>query len=761
MSSIQASEQVDEFEWLEEVEGKAALDWVRAHNVTNDSEDFKTLKQKIREILDSNEKIPYVEKGPDGFYYNLWKDKTNVLGLWRRTSLSEYKKKGSGPISWETVLDVDEVSRKENKTWVWHGAQFLREKVSFDNSYRCLISLSRGGADADETREFNLTSKEWSSTGASSPVLEASKEKSTKVVTNAFFRPESKGALAWKDENTVYVYTDFGPDASGKNSLTESGYPRIVKEWKRGQPLKDAKIVYEGLHDDMFISASYNRKMKRTFVSRTIAFYNDEVYLVNEDYSLTLLAVPNSANKEVHNNFLFLELRKDWKDFVAGSLIATDFNEFLKDQEGSQWDILFSPKNNVSLSSFCFTENYVVMNLLDNVKSKIVLARPTNSSDSLDDNWLIKELNTNAGLSSIVVTPVDSDSEDTLFLTITDFLTPSTLSLVDLSPLTIQSFPATVASPDGKCSCVTVGLLAGNPKIEFLKSLPSFFESKDHMIEQLWATSDDGTKIPYFCVRPKDMEFDSFNPTLLYGYGGFEVAMLPYYAAGVGTAWLNHTFNVSPVSKDTSNSLKRERKGTFVLANIRGGSEFGPSWHQAALKGNRHKAYQDFSSVAKDLVSRKITQPKLLGCNGGSNGGLLTGNMLTQYADLFGAIVIQVPLLDMKRYNKLLAGASWMAEYGNPDIPEEWAFLKTFSPYHLLQERPDIITPPTLITTSTRDDRVHPSHARKMAALMLKLNKDITYYENIEGGHGGAANSEQQAHMSALLYCFLWSKLRL
>lgn len=753
----------DEFEWLETVEGKEALEWVRSHNVVNTSPEFLQVKQRLCEILDSDNKIPYVEKGPDGLVYNLWKDKTNKLGLWRRTTFDEYQKKDT---KWEIILDIDLLSKQEGKTWVWHGAKFLSDPK--DGSYRCLVNLSRGGADADETREFDLTSKTWVTLSVPEGVADLDLGLGLGVGVGrdrGFFRPEAKGGVSWKDADTVYVYTDFG-----SNTLTDSGYPRIVKEWKRGQDLKDAFIIYEGQQTDMYIAAVYNRSCKRSFVSRTIAFYNDELYLLNDDKTLTLLQVPNSANKEVQNDFLFLELRTSWKGFAAGSLIATGLTKFLTDQENAVWETLFSPTEdkNVTLSSFCFTKNYVIMNLLDNVKSKIVLATPSDVlnnlnrvslSDTNDDHkvsWLKKEFKTKSGLSNIVVSPVDSEEEDTFFLTLTNFLTPSTLSLVDLSPLRMEIFPTTV-DQQGHLSCVMLGqpwmdletaALRGTPRVERLKSLPSFFDSSHHLIEQLWSVSDDGTKIPYFCVRPKDMEFDSLNPTLLYGYGGFEVSILPNYSAGLGAAWLDHSF-------------ANNRRGVYVVANIRGGAEFGPSWHQAALKANRHRAYEDFSSVAKDLVHRKITQAKLLGCTGASNGGLLTGNMLTQYPELFGAIVIQVPLLDMLRYHKLLAGASWMAEYGNPDLPEEWAFIKTFSPYHLLQTRPDLELPPTLITTSTRDDRVHPGHARKMVALMLKLNKDITYYENIEGGHGGAANSEQQAHMLALLYSFLQEKLRL
>ena len=303
---------------------------------------------------------------------------------------------------------------------------------------------------------------------------------------------------------------------------------------------------------------------------------------------------------------------------------------------------------------------------------------------------------------------MDPDDSNALWLTSTDFLSPTTLSIVEV----------------------------GNAP-EVLKSNPVFFDGSQDVIEQHFATSKDGTQVPYFLVRPKNLKLDGKTPTLLYGYGGFEISLTPSYSGAIGKGWL-------------------EKGGVYVLANIRGGGEYGPRWHQAALKANRHKAYEDFAAIADDLVARKITSPRHLGTMGGSNGGLLMGNMLTQYPEKFGAIVVQVPLLDMKRYNHLLAGASWMAEYGNPDT-SDWDFIQTFSPYHLFDASKDY--PPTLFTTSTKDDRVHPAHARKMMAKMEAAGKNVRYYENIEGGHGGAANNAQAAHMSALAYTFLWQQL--
>ncbi|MGO1893440.1 MAG: prolyl oligopeptidase family serine peptidase, partial [Luteimonas sp.] len=363
------------------------------------------------------------------------------------------------------------------------------------------------------------------------------------------------------------------------------------------------------------------------------------------------------------------------------------------------------PTETTSLAGATFTANHLVLNVLDDVKNRLSVLTPG------EDGWERSEFPDVPEFGTISVRAVDSDESDAVWLTVTDYLTPSTLMLADL---------ATGGAP------------------EELKSMPEFFDASTHVAEQHFATSQDGTRVPYFLVHPKDMELDGRNPTLLYGYGGFEISLTPGYSAGTGKAWL-------------------EDGGVYAVANIRGGGEYGPRWHQAALKENRHRAYEDFAAVAKDMIERGITSPEHLGIRGGSNGGLLTGNMLTQYPELFGAVVIQVPLLDMQRYHKLLAGASWMAEYGDPDKPEEWEFIKTFSPYHLFD--PEQEYPPTILLTSTRDDRVHPGHARKMHAKMLEAGKDVRYYENIEGGHGGAANNRQAAHMDALFYTFLWQQL--
>ena len=667
----------DPYQWLEDVTGDKPLDWVRAQNAKTDAAlastpEFKAMEAGIREVLDSDAKIPGVQKIGD-WYYNFWKDRNHERGIWRRTTLEEYRKPNP---AWETIIDLDALNKAEGENWVWHGADCLRPDYN-----RCLVALSRGGADADVTREFDVASKRW--------------------VEGGFFRPEAKGALGWIDRDTVYVYSDFGA-----GTMTESGYPRVVKRWKRGTPLESAQVVYEGKADDMYIAAYHDDTpgFERDFVSRTLAFYNDELYLVGKDGKLAKVDAPNSANKGVKRQWLTLELREPWtvggKTYPAGSLLATDFDGFMAGKR--EFDVLFEPTDSTSLASYSWTKSHLVLNVLDDVKNRLSVLTPT------AQGWKRGEFVGAPAFGTLGVSAVDDDESDAVWLTATDYLTPTTLSLVQLGQAPEQ-----------------------------LKAMPSFFDGSNDVIEQHFATSRDGTRVPYFLVRPKGLKADGSNPTLLYGYGGFEIALTPGYSGGLGRSWL-------------------DRGGVYAVANIRGGGEYGPRWHQAALKANRHKAYEDFAAVAQDLIDRRITSPRHLGVQGGSNGGLLTGNMLTQYPELFGAVVVQVPLLDMKRYNKLLAGASWMAEYGNPDTAD-WEFIRTFSPYHLFD--PGKSYPPVIFTTSTRDDRVHPGHARKMAAKMIEAGKDVTYYENIEGGHGGAANNAQAAHMAALAYSFLWQRL--
>ncbi|HLS04179.1 MAG TPA: prolyl oligopeptidase family serine peptidase [Actinomycetales bacterium] len=681
----------DPYLWLEDVEGEEALAWVRERNEEKAAElsarpDFTATKERIRAVLDSDEKIPGVAKIGDHFY-NFWRDKNHVRGIWRRTTLASYR---TGNPEWETVLDIDALNEAEGENWVWQGARILREIDPDTGDFvrrRALIHLSRGGADASVTREFDLVDKTW--------------------VAGGFELSESKGGISWIDRDAVFVYTDFGP-----GTMTTSGYPRQVKRWQRGTDLAQAHLIYEGLETDMFIGAHHDTTpgFQRSFVSRALEFYASEEYLLGPNDELIKIEVPDSAEIAVRREWLTIELREDWQlgetTYPAGALLATKFESFLAGER--ELEVLYEPDAASSLVGYSWTRNHLIVNTLVDVVNKIEILTPGESGFTRRP---FPDLPATGSIGIAAVDPLESDD---LWLTVTDFLTPTTLSLATLAE---------------------TGDVVGR---ESLKASPKFFDAAGLVAEQFFTISDDATRVPYFVVRRADLKFDGSAPTLLYGYGGFEISLTPTYSGGLGAGWL-------------------ERGGVYVMANIRGGGEYGPTWHQGALKEKRHRAYEDFAAVARDLVARKITSHQHLGIQGGSNGGLLTGNMLTHYPELFGAVVSQVPLLDMKRYNKLLAGASWMAEYGDPDDAQQWEFIKTFSPYHLFDAQNSY--PPVLFTTSTRDDRVHPGHARKMAALMMAANCDVTYYENIEGGHGGAANNEQAAHMSALAYEFLWEHL--
>jgi prolyl oligopeptidase len=675
----------DPYLWLEDVAGDRALAWVRERNaasrrVLEAEPGFGPTRDRIRAILDSKDKIPQIKRRGDWFY-NLWQDAKNPRGLWRRTTLAEFRKPEP---AWETVLDLDALGKAEGENWVWAGATVLGP------DYRhALVELSRGGADAAVVREFDTVEK--------------------KFVAGGFSLPEAKSSVSWEaDRNTVLVGTDFGP-----GSLTDAGYPRIVKRWQRGQPLAQAVTLFEAQKTDVgaWISVDRAPGFERTVFTRAIDFYRSEQFLL-QGTQLVKLPKPEDATASFWREHAFMELRSDWtvagRTWPRGSLLVADAKAFVAGR--AQWQALFTPTATRSLAGFTSTASKLVVNVLDNVASRLEEWTPSASG------WTRREVAA-PHPGTLSVQPLHDDLlkndplAEQLLLSYTDFLTPDSLMLAT----------------------------AGRDGLETLKSRPRFFDTTGMRVEQRFATSRDGTRVPYFVVWPKGAEADGRNPTLLYGYGGFEVSMQPYYSGGIGSSWL-------------------AQGGVYVLANIRGGGEFGPGWHQAAVKLNKQKSYDDFAAVAQDLVAAKITQPAQLGIMGGSNGGLLVGAVMLQRPELFGAVVSQVPLLDMKRYHLLLAGASWMAEYGNPDDPAEWAALAKYSPYQNI--RPGQKLPALLLITSTRDDRVHPGHARKMAARLIEYGYSPLYYENIEGGHGGAADNAQRADMSALEFSFLWRTLK-
>ena len=670
INMTQASEN-DPYLWLENIDGDRAMAWVRGRNrdtreALAQGETFAASERRLRAILDSSDRIPYISKS-GLYYYNFWQDAEHPRGLWRRVTLDEYRKRDP---AWETILDVDALAQEESENWVFAGAEFL--EPTYD---RCLIALSRGGADAVVVREFDLSTRSF--------------------VPDGFYLPESKGAFSWAGKDRLFVARDFGAD-----TMTDSGYPRIVKLWRRGEALGDAEVVFEGRQKDVMVGAyaTLVPEYEAEFVYRRIDFYNNNLF-VRRGGELRAIEIPSDATARIHRGRLFITLDSDWtigaRTHAAGSLVVTDFERFLAGER--KLDVLYRPSPAGSLAHYSPTRNHVLINVLENVRNRVYVATPTR------DGWTRTDLTAAEGMQTLSVAAVDPHGDDRYFIGSADYITPSALSL---------------------------GTVGGSSTV--LKRMPAMFDAGGLSISQQWTTSKDGTRVPYFLVR--DPKATGPRPTLLYGYGGFEISMTPEYSPGVGAMWL-------------------EQGGVYVVANIRGGGEFGPAWHQAALKANRLRAYEDFIAVAEDLVRRAITTPGQLGMMGGSNGGLLAGNMLTMRPDLFGAIVAQVPLLDMRRYHELLAGASWMAEYGDPDNPEEWAFIRSFSPYHNLD--PETRYPPLLVMTSTRDDRVHPGHARKMAAKMTDQGHSVLYYENIEGGHAGAADNAQRTYMWALAYAFL------
>lgn len=741
----------DPHKWLEDVLGQAQLDWVKERNAEcistlGDPKDFDVYK-RILAILDSKEKIPraYRVGGKDGKYlYNFWQDDVHVQGIWRKCTLESYR---SASPAWTTVIDLDALpppTTDTAKTWVWHGSTLLDEGPA-GKCDRVLISLSPGGSDADTSREFDLVGEKW-----------------VDVQDGGYAMPTAaKTDLGYRSRDEVLVGTDFGADGS---CLTDSGYPRVVRSWRRGTPIEDAVTVFEGEQTDIAASqyAYHDRGFVHEMQLRSITFYTsaynyrrldaDKLRKTTADKDTTPFVpvpIPEDATFETFANSALISLRSEWKPpgcnitYSAGALLATPLDDVMK----NTWHkavLLFEPTDSKSLESKTCTKDFIVLSVLEDVRTNLVFWKYSSVSWTLQSSSDVSDAV--AVGETVDVQSLDRavDADNVLWLWRSGFLVPESLELSSAADCCQSS--------------------------EKLKSKPASFDASGLCVEQHFVSSLDGTKIPYFVMRSSKLAFDGSTPTLLDAYGGFEVSELPHYSGGVGVGWL-------------------EAGGVKVIANIRGGGEYGPKWHQAALKEKRHKAYEDVEAVAQDLIARKITSPSKLAVIGGSNGGLMVGNMLCRPAasSLFGAAVCQVPLLDMKVYSKLLAGASWMAEYGNPDISEEWAFLRRHSAYQMLRHDclglpevggPDVggnprsicaepgnaqkwVCPKVLFTTSTRDDRVHPGHARKMvAALQNEASPQgkaplVYYWENIEGGHGGAADNKQRAHMWALTYRFL------
>ncbi|VEI13546.1 prolyl oligopeptidase family serine peptidase [Trueperella bialowiezensis] len=690
---------------------------------------FKRRRKDVAKILAAKDKLVLGSKRGE-WIYNFHTDGDNPRGLWRRAKMADYLAKDQEKIGWEVLLDVDRLGKKEGESWVFHGASLLYP--SYD---RALITLSRGGSDSNVVREFDVAKKRF--------------------VKGGFERGESKGSMSWVDDSAVIVSGDFGA-----GSLTDSGYPRTARLWKRGTKLAKAPVIIEGEASDVIVGATYDPTpgFERLIAYRATDFRSTMMYDVDlaavrnaegvvPAEALRPFQLPHSAEVGALRDWALVTLRHDWEldghVFVAGSVLVLPYEAALAGPRAGDVRVLYKPTDSTAFLDVTATATGLVLTILDNVQTRILFAADphvagggaggdaggaasradgsvaggvasrADGSVAGGDKWQIVEVTPEAAqFATVSVAAVDPRESEDVWMTISDFLTPPTL------------YYGTVNQEELRA--------------RKLRSAPARFDAEGLEVRQMWAESADGTKVPYFAVgSPKVLDGKRRARVLLDGYGGFEVPRLPSYISTYGKVWL-------------------EEGGVYVVANIRGGGEFGPAWHQAALKENRNKAYEDFAAVAADLVDRGITKVSKLAAIGGSNGGLLMGNMYTTYPQLFGAIVCQVPLLDMKRYSHLLAGASWMEEYGNPDT-DDWEYMEQYSAYHNVGDGPH---PPILLTTSTRDDRVHPGHARKFHALLKDSGFETYLYENTEGGHAGAADIEQQALMTALVFSFLDKKLK-
>lgn len=674
--------------WLEDVEGDEALAWVRRQNERTLSDlqadpRYAGFEAAALEVLTSNDRIPYGTIR-DGQVYNFWQDDQHVRGLWRRTPLSSYR---AAEPAWDVILDVDALAEAEGTNWVFKGANVFRPEGA--DRYFALLSLSDGGKDAIVQREFDIESRTFVDAG--------------------FVTTEAKQGAAWIDVDHVLIGTDWGSEPDGGITVTESGYPFVVKRWTRGTPLFDAVEVLRGTPTDVGVWPFTIEQEDGSLLAGAVqsdSFFTSSYWLFTDDGTVQWPIPPRATpNGIAHGRFIF-SLEQDWQpgevEFLSGDLVAFDLASFLDSYELPAVELVFRPSAAQAVNGIAVAAGATFLSISDNVIGRVLTIEPR------DQGWVTRPVEL-PGTGDVGIAFADR-KEATVLLNYEDFLTPSSLLSLDSQTGTIEP----------------------------LKALPASFDSADLIVEQHSAVSSDGTTVPYFVVRRSDIAFDGTTPTLLYGYGGFQISLGPSYSGTIGRNWLT-------------------QGGAYVLANIRGGGEFGPEWHQAGLRTNRQRVYDDFIAVGESIVASGLTSPAHLGIMGGSNGGLLMGVMLNQRPDLWSAVVVQVPLLDMLRYHLLLAGASWVDEYGSPDDPEERAFLETISPYQNFDAAKPYPSP--FFVTSTKDDRVHPGHARKLAKKFEDAGLEFLYYENIDGGHSAAANQTEAAKRSALEFTYLARRL--
>ena len=676
-AALYSQEQAEEdpYLWLEEVESEKSLDWVKEQNknseqILTSNPLYENLQKRYLEVYNDKDKIAYPNIVGD-YVYNLWQDEKYERGLWRRMLTKDYLKNNS---NWETLIDLDALSEKEGKKWVYAGATFLEPANDI-----CIVALSDGGTDQDELREFNVKSK--------------------KFVANGITFPSSKGGVSWINKNKVLVARDFG-----EGSMTTSGYPSQIKLMDRNGSMDEAKLIFKTDTTNLgaFPASFYDNNKQYIFIYEAISFYESNLFFL-VDNQLKQITYPKDAEfAGFYSGSLIVSLQSDWNIndtvYKKGTLLSMNLQDNLNGKVKVK--TIYQPNDRSSFVSVSTSKDFIVVNSMENVQNKLYKYTLNN------DEWSAEKINA-PEFGSIYLTSSNNQTND-YFFRFSNFITPTTL------------YHST------------------GTEIKPVKKLKNFFKTDNLEVKQFNATSKDGTKIPYFIVHQKNLQFNGKNPTMIYAYGGFNASSQPNYSSTIGIGWL-------------------EQGGVYVLANIRGGGEFGPSWHQAAMKEKRQNAYDDFYAVSEELIAKKITSADHLGAFGWSNGGLMAGVVFTQRPDLYKAVVVGAPLLDMKRYSKLLAGASWMGEYGNPDIPEEWAYIKKYSPYHNVSK--DKEYPEVYFVTSTKDDRVHPGHARKMAAKMKDMGHPYIYHETIEGGHGAASTNAQQAEMWSSIYTYFNMKL--
>ncbi|HTU12852.1 MAG TPA: prolyl oligopeptidase family serine peptidase [Allosphingosinicella sp.] len=681
-AAFATSEASDPFTFLEEIQGERALAWARNENtrtlgVLQGDARYQQMYDRALEILQARDRIPMVTFRPDGLY-NFWQDADHVRGIVRRTTLASYRTDNP---QWETVLDVDALATAEGKSWVYQGMNCLPP-----DERRCLVFLSDGGRDANFVREYDLRERRF--------------------VDGGFALPEGKQNVAWEDENTLLVARDWGP-----GTMTPSGYPFVIKRLRRGQTLDQAQEVWRGEATDVRVAPMVLRdpegRVHAVGAYRGVDFFNSRSIVFRAGGHVTL-PLPSRANLAgIVDGRMLATLDEPWDAgqgtrFAADSIVSWDLAEWTRDPLTARPTLVWAPGGRQTLNGITTTRGKLIVSILDNVRGRAF------AMDYANGRWATREIalprNATIGLAAA------SDQDDQAMFTVTDYLTPQTLYHYD----------------------------GASGALEVLKTTPARFNAANHVVEQLEAVSRDGTRIPYFVVRPRNMRNDGSTPTILYGYGGFQVSQVPNYSGSMGRLWL-------------------EQGNAWVVANLRGGGEFGPEWHQTAQLANKQRTWDDYIAVAEDLVRRRITSPRRLGVMGGSQGGLLVGTAITQRPDLYNAAIIQVPLFDMLRYHTMGAGASWIGEYGDPRIPEQRAWIERYSPYQHLT--PGRTYPTPFIHTSTADDRVHPGHGRKAAARLAQLGQPYFYYENMEGGHAAAANLRENARRVALEFVYMTKRL--